>query len=515
MRYRKILLKVCQECQVRHWPKHQSICSKQQPPELQKQPQSSEPQPSEQQRSEQQRPGRRRKRGVRSPLIFLGELDSETIAELRFYLVQIYSIVKPVVMCITLSILWMRLVNSPTSYFDKGLSSSIVPNIYAGGVSGVVSGGTAGGGSSSVVQTGDVTSALSIIGEIVGATIVIYLLFKYNCMKILYGFFGLIVLGLLGLFGYILATSLLSTYRVPLDYITFIFFLWNLAGVGMVSIFWKGPLLLQQWYMALSLSSLPAITSWILLSLLAVWDLIAVLCPCGPLRLLIEYSQQNNREIPALLYSAGPTMLMASPPSFQQGKNCSIEENTDFLQAIGTEREESILTTDPLLDSSLALNPAKNQSHNIYGVAASECCIDSATVAIGNLGNDMPGSQQIRVAVAQQQQLNTEGDGDDGSSSGMKLGLALLDWVSTMTVVVAVITGLNVTIFLLVLFQKALPALPISIAFGLLFYFSSFLALVPLVNVLTNIPDRLNMTTATSGSALWAGQNGGAGLIFL
>jgi hypothetical protein len=32
-------------------------------------------------------------------------------------------------------------------------------------------------------------------------------------------------------------------------------------------------------------------------------DLIAVLCPFGPLRILVESSRNDKREIPALLYS--------------------------------------------------------------------------------------------------------------------------------------------------------------------------------------------------------------------
>jgi presenilin 1 len=89
------------------------------------------------------------------------------------------------------------------------------------------------------------------------------------------------------------------------------FIVWNFAVGGLVAVFGKGiSLRLQQIYltvmssmMAYSLTQLPAITSWILLALLAIWDLVAVLCPYGPLRILIENSQRNQREIPALLYS--------------------------------------------------------------------------------------------------------------------------------------------------------------------------------------------------------------------
>ncbi|ORY52407.1 Presenilin-domain-containing protein [Rhizoclosmatium globosum] len=502
-----------QECQLKDWPSHQPQCqsitsaaaASTTATALSAAPQSSA---QHQHQPEQRQPAhRRRKKRARPAIMSFNaenfELDPETISELRYYLIQIYSILKPVVVCIFFAVLWMKLTNPISQVFELGLGSGGA-NIYVGGVQGVVAGGTNAQGAT----TSDLTTALIIISQIIVATIVIYLLFRYNCMKILYGFFGLIVLGLLGMFGYVLGTDLLSIYSVPFDWISFMFFLWNLAGVGMVSIFWKGPLLLQQCYlvlmstlMALSLSSLPAVTSWILLSLLAVWDLIAVLCPYGPLRLLIENSQENNREIPALLYSAGPTTMMASPAS----KPTYIEGPSEFLQATSSENDNSLFNSASL-NGSAAVLTAGNRTEDV----------------------EIAPIPTITGETARAAESAPVEDDDDGSTSGMKLGLgdfvfysvlssraALLDWVSTMTVIIAVITGLNMTIFLLVLFQKALPALPISIMFGLLFYFVSYLTLVPMVNQLTNMPDRLNFTAGVGNAALWAGQNGGAGLIYV
>ncbi|RUO96005.1 hypothetical protein BC936DRAFT_142815, partial [Jimgerdemannia flammicorona] len=45
-------------------------------------------------------------------------------------------------------------------------------------------------------------------------------------------------------------------------------------------------------------------------------DLIAVLCPFGPLRILVESSRTQQQEVPALLYSVNAVWFMATPPNY-------------------------------------------------------------------------------------------------------------------------------------------------------------------------------------------------------
>lgn len=136
------------------------------------------------------------------------------------------------------------------------------------------------------------------------------LLFKYNQMKILFGLLIVTVVIVLGYLTWKLANDLLIFFNIPWDYISFYFFIYNFALVGLLQVLYKGPKWIQQLFlivmsslMAFSFSSLPSLVTWLLLALLVIWDLIAVLCPYGPLRLLIESSQSQEREIPALLYS--------------------------------------------------------------------------------------------------------------------------------------------------------------------------------------------------------------------
>lgn len=63
-------------------------------------------------------------------------------------------------------------------------------------------------------------------------------------------------------------------------------------------------------------------------------DLIAVLCPFGPLKLLIESSKSQQREVPALLYSVNAIWLMMANPG-QHFYNPDNNPNEDQFQHSG------------------------------------------------------------------------------------------------------------------------------------------------------------------------------------
>ncbi|KAJ3414747.1 hypothetical protein HDV05_006086 [Chytridiales sp. JEL 0842] len=453
--------------------------------------------------------------------------DPDTLDELRYYLNQIYLILTPVIICILLSVLWVKLTTVSPPYYQTGVGkeSRALPDIYNGGAIGAV-----GGGSGSDAQQSLIT-ALIILAQIVVVTFIVFLLFKYNQMKILFGIFGVIILGLLGLFGFTLGFQLLSTFNAPFDYITFGFFLWNLAVQGLVSVFWKGPLILQQIYlvlisslMAFSLTNLPALTSWILLALLAIWDLIAVLCPFGPLRLLIEESKKEEREIPALLYTA-MIWMMATPPS---GLSTSSLQRTKAASAALPSPIDPQLR--PMSSSSnLVASPAPLPSSTPpTDLPTRESPTSQINLPAPIIPSDPTSPPNLPIEdTTTPHPTSPESEEEEEEEGGMKLGLgdfvfysvlvsraAQNDWITTVSSIIAVLTGLNMTIFLLVLYQKALPALPISILLGLIFYFLGSVTLVPLYRLFVNRPGRL-VVDLNDPQGLWAGVSGGGGFVYV
>jgi len=327
-----------------------------------------------------------------------------------------------------------------------------------------------------------------MLGVIAVMTGLLVLAYKYRCTKLIHGWLFMSSLMLLFLFSYLYLAEVLKAYNLPMDYITLAIVIWNFGMVGMISIYWKAPLLLQQAYLIfisalmalIFIKYLPDWTTWAVLAVISLWDLFAVLAPFGPLRILVETAQERNEQIfPSLIYSSGMVYALVGMADTEAPTAPRRQGRTGSAGAEERGEGQREDARDGFSDTWVRDNNERSRERS-----ARVSQVDS-----GNRSGAGPRSGVVTELVEEEEE-----------DKGVKLGLgdfifySILvgkassygDWNTTLACFVAILIGLCLTLVFLALFRRALPALPISITFGLIFYFLTKEIVTPFCDALSS-----------------------------
>ncbi|KAL4584112.1 hypothetical protein LXL04_008702 [Taraxacum kok-saghyz] len=296
---------------------------------------------------------------------------------------------------------------------------------------------------------GALLNSLVFVAVVTVVTFLLVLLFYFRCTGFLKYYMGFSAFLVLGFMGGEIALFLIQVFHIAIDCITYVLLLFNFTIVGVLAVFMsKIPIFLTQSYMVIIgvltaywFTMLPEWTTWVLLVAMALYDLAAVLLPVGPLRLLVELAISRDEDIPALVYEARPII---------DHGNSTIVQRRVWREAGNSESQ---------IES----------SQNMISISNAE-------------QGEGEGELRAPLMEAVGENMSVEGIGL-GASGAIKLGLgdfifysvlvgraAMYDFMTVYACYLAIIAGLGITLILLAFYQKALPALPVSVLLGVLFY---------------------------------------------
>ena len=315
----------------------------------------------------------------------MAEITPISLEELQYGASSFHAIVSPVLWTMILSAIAVTYVQTPES---RSASEEQISGFYTVfDVSGDNSKGAATNFGLSLLN------GLIIISVIAAATFVIVLLYKYKCMKLLMGYMVIASASLLGLLGGVMFLTFMERYEIIMDQLTYYFLLVNFAAVGTIAIFYsKGiPTFVTQGYLVLTsvilawqLSHFNDWTAWTLLVLLALYDLCAVLTPCGPLRALVRLMQRDGSQpLPGLLYEAQLPQGVERPGRSRHGNNSSTD---------GSSRNSST-HVNPSRSTTVNVNGTSNSRNDPQRSAAATTTATASVTANGHSNSETRTSQ--------------------------------------------------------------------------------------------------------------------------
>lgn len=393
---------------------------------------------------------------------------------------EIVGVMSPVSICMFLVVLLVSCLSPPQSSIDSSPSTPVTAAtlVYLESPS----------DPPAKKLVGALLNAAVFVALVAAVTFVLVILYYYNFTGFLKAYMRFSAFFVLASMGGSILLSLLRRFSLSLDAPSALLLLLNFSVIGVLSIFSPAvPIVVRQSYMvALAIivaawfTKLPEWTTWTLLLALAAYDLAAVLCPRGPLRILVELASSRDEELPALVYEARPTASNRSASS-SPFPTASVELQPQY--PINSNPNSEPLPNASSDDNSSSSNQADDSIVEIENLAEEALPLVSAETGRSQLGI----SQGDYSSSAEQDDMFD-------TTRGVRLGLgdfvfysvlvgraAMYDLMTVYACYLAIISGLGCTLILLSICRHALPALPISITLGVVFYFLTRLVMEPFV----------------------------------
>ncbi|KAL1201842.1 Presenilin-like protein [Cardamine amara subsp. amara] len=390
--------------------------------------------------------------------------------------------------------------------------------------------------SATVKLEGSIENAIVFVVLVAAVTFILVLLFYYNFTKFLKHYMRFSAFFVLGTMGGAIFLSIIQHFSIPVDSITCSILLFNFTILGTMSVFAGGiPIVLRQCYMVVMgivvaawFTKLPEWTTWFILVALALYDLVAVLAPGGPLKLLVELASSRDEELPAMVYEARPTISSGNQGGNRGstlrvlvgggGGGGGVSDSTSVeLQAVRNHdtNQHGRGNSHNMDYNAIAVRDTDNVDGNGDGnrdgverspLVASPISSEHSTAEVGMRGNvetvtDEEMSPLVELMGWGDNNSEEPRDLEESLNRGIKLGLgdfifysvlvgraAMYDLMTVYACYLAIISGLGCTLILLSVYNRALPALPISIMLGVVFYFLTRLLMEPfVVGMTTNL----------------------------
>ncbi|GFP82110.1 presenilin-like protein at1g08700 [Phtheirospermum japonicum] len=354
---------------------------------------------------------------------------------------------------------------------------------------------------------GAILNAVVFVFFITLVTFLLLILYYYRFTNFLIYYTRFSVFTTFSAMGSSILISIIQRFDIPIDAVTFYFLLFNFTILATISVFSnRVPIIVKQGNMvvlgiivAAWFSRLPEWTTWVVLVALALYDLAAVLAPGGPLKLLVELASSRGEELPALVYETRPNVGRSSG-----GQDAGL----GFLvyATIGMSSDENsnsgAVELQELLRNGERENGIRVQEREHLVIAVGENRGEIEEVRDDDAGETLPliGDRDSTETRSNPNDISNS-NGSDGSEEmdksaqrGIKLGMgdfifysvlvgraAMYDLMTVYACYLAIISGVGCTLMLLSVFRRALPALPISISLGVIFYFLTRLLMEPFV----------------------------------